>query len=322
MRAAAAEPAAPESAAVGSEASPCPAPAPRGVESSDRAARRLPAALGFRHKQQRGSKKTASSVRSGNVGPATAREGRHLRGRGLVCQRTKPPASPTPPELAALPQAVPPAAQPTSPAPPPQATWMWGLSQEAGCTEREAGCMGEVAGVPQETGRPEFSSGWGRGVQEGGGPRGKGLMPQRRRRQESRASRTHAGSRRARVSSDETGARKTPGPRPGRGATATQALARGPGTARQSTTHGHGPPPAQKARAGPISSRAIRGRRPTAPAEKAASCPEAPHAGRRGESGRRAGEQACAGAGPGALFGVLRAEEGGRQDARQRGGPR
>lgn len=104
VRAAAAEPAAPESAAVGSEASPCPAPAPRGVESSDRAARRLPGALGFRHKQQRGSKKTASSVRSGNVGPATAREGRHLRRGGLVCQRTKPPASPTPPELAALPQ--------------------------------------------------------------------------------------------------------------------------------------------------------------------------------------------------------------------------
>lgn len=45
-----------------------------------------------------------------------------------------------------------------------------------------------------------------------------------------------------------------------------------------------------------------------APAEKPASCPEVPRAGRRGESGRRAGEQACAGAGPGALFGVLRAE--------------
>lgn len=127
------------------------------------------------------------------------------------------PAPPPQSSQRFLSRAVPPAAQPTSPAPPPQATWMWGLSQEAGCTEREAGCMGEVAGVPQETGRPEFSSGWGRGVQEGGGPRGKGLTPQRRRRQESRASRTHAGSRRARVSSDETGAQKTPGPRPGRG---------------------------------------------------------------------------------------------------------
>lgn len=218
MRAAAAEPAAPESAAVGSEASPCPAPAPRGVESSDRAARRLPAALGFRHQQQRGSKKTASRVRSGNVGPATAREGRHLRGGGLSANvQNHQPAPPPQSSQRFLSRAVPPAAQPTSPAPPPQATWMWGLSQEAGCTEREAGCMGEVAGVPQETGRPEFSSGWGRGVQEGGGPRAKGLTPQRRRRQESRASRTHAGSRRARVSSDETGAQKTPGPRPGRG---------------------------------------------------------------------------------------------------------
>lgn len=97
VRAAAAEPAAPESAAVGSEASPCPAPAPRGVESSDRAARRLPAALGFRHKQQRGSKKTASSVRSGNVGPATAREGRHLRGGGACLPTYKTTSQPHPP---------------------------------------------------------------------------------------------------------------------------------------------------------------------------------------------------------------------------------
>lgn len=146
-----AEAAAPESEAVGSERFPFPSTGATRGGNQRPSASRWPTALRIQHKQQRGSEETALKVHARHAGPPQpARAPPPWQGRGLSANPQNHQAHPraSRSSLRRAGCAFCPLTSSTA-----SRHSGRGLSQEAGCPEREGRCMGEVAGVHQEKGR-------------------------------------------------------------------------------------------------------------------------------------------------------------------------